>query len=219
MSWSCAIGRLSLAGMGNVLLVAAAGLSTCLALIVAIGAQNAFILRQGIRRDAVLPIVAIAITSDAVLISLGIGGVGALFAAWPAVNSAAGLLGAAFLLGYGVLAARRALRPGRLTVTGESGGSTRDAVLGCLAVTWLNPHTYLDTVLLMGSVANGYGSLRWLFGAGAVLASTLWFVALGFGARLLRGLFARPVSWRVLDGLIAVTMTGLAVSLAVHTAG
>jgi L-lysine exporter family protein LysE/ArgO len=128
-------------------------------------------------------------------------------------------VGAAFLAFYGVLAARRALRPTRLT-PGDDATAPRAAsalaVAGtCLALTWLNPHVYLDTVLLLGSVANTHGSARWAFGAGAGAGSILWFSALGFGARLLAPLFAKPIAWRVLDGVIAVVMLALAVMLAV----
>jgi L-lysine exporter family protein LysE/ArgO len=192
--------------MAHVLLAMAAGFGTGLSLIVAIGAQNAFVLRQGIRRDAVPSVVTICATSDAVLIALGVGGVGAVVGTRPAALTVVGLVGGGFLLCYGGLAARRALRPSAMRTAGPPAGSRRRTVLSCLALTWLNPHVYLDTVLLLGSVAAGHGALRWDFGLGAVLASVCWFAALGFGARLLRGLFARPSSWRVLDGLVAATM-------------
>ncbi len=195
--------------MGNVLLAATAGFGTGLSLIVAIGAQNAFVLRQGIRRHAVVAVVGICAVSDAVLIVLGVGGVGAIVAAYPAALTVVGLVGGAFLLGYGFLAARRVFRPATLRVDGAATSTVRRAVLTCLALTWLNPHVYLDTVLLLGSVAAGRGDLRWAFAVGAVLGSLCWFTALGFGARLLTGLFARPSSWRVLDGLVAATMVTL----------
>ncbi|MEU7021248.1 LysE/ArgO family amino acid transporter [Streptomyces sp. NPDC046203] len=186
-----------------------AGFGTGLSLIVAIGAQNAFVLRQGVRRHAVLAVVAICAVSDAVLIALGVAGVGAVVTAWPAALTAVGLAGGAFLLCYGFLAARRVLRPdpaAALSAGGPDAGSARRAVLTCLAMTWLNPHVYLDTVLLLGSLASDRGDLRWAFGAGAALASLGWFLALGFGARLLSGVLARPRAWRVLDGLVAATM-------------
>jgi L-lysine exporter family protein LysE/ArgO len=195
------------------LLAMAAGFGTGLSLIVAIGAQNAFVLRQGIRRHAVLAVVAICAVSDAVLIALGVAGVGSLVHARPVALTVVGLAGGAFLVGYGILALRRVFRPGALTAGGDATGSTRRAVLTCLTMTWLNPHVYLDTVLLLGSVAATHGALRWDFGLGAVIASGCWFAALGFGARLLRGFFARPGSWRVLDGLVAATMITLGVSL------
>ncbi|MGC3002709.1 LysE/ArgO family amino acid transporter [Streptomyces sp. G35A] len=201
--------------MTSSLTTAAAGFGTGLSLIVAIGAQNAFVLRQGIRRDAVLAVVGICALSDAALIALGVGGVGAVVVAWPGALTAVGWIGGAFLLGYGALAARRVLRPGgaALVTEGESAGSRRRAVLTCLAMTWLNPHVYLDTVFLLGSVAADHGPLRWTFGVGAVLASVCWFAALGFGARLLSRFLARPAAWRVLDALVAATMIILGVTL------
>ncbi|WP_129311310.1 LysE/ArgO family amino acid transporter [Streptomyces sp. L2] len=200
--------------MNAALTAAAAGFGTGLSLIVAIGAQNAFVLRQGVRRDAVLAVVGICALSDAVLIALGVGGVGAVVVAWPGALTAVALAGGAFLLCYGALAARRVLRPGAgLRAEGEAAGSRRRAVLTCLAMTWLNPHVYLDTVFLLGSLAAGHGGLRWTFGLGAALASLCWFAGLGFGARLLGRFLARPGAWRVLDGLVAVTMLVLGASL------
>ena len=201
--------------MTNALTAAAAGFGTGLSLIVAIGAQNAFVLRQGIRRDAVLAVVGICALSDAALIALGVGGVGAVVVAYPQALTAVGWIGGAFLLCYGALAARRVFRPGQsgLRAEGEAAGSRRRAVLTCLAMTWLNPHVYLDTVFLLGSVAADRGPLRWTFGLGAVLASLCWFAALGFGARLLSRFLARPAAWRALDGLVAVTMIALGATL------
>ncbi|WP_433543960.1 LysE/ArgO family amino acid transporter (plasmid) [Streptomyces sp. CA-294286] len=189
---------------------ALAGFGTGLSLIVAIGAQNAYVLRQGVHRHAVLAVVAICALSDALLIGLGVAGVGAVVTAWPAALTAVGLAGGGFLICYGLLAARRVIRPSpdaALTTGGRTAaGSTRAAVLTCLAMTWLNPHVYLDTVLLLGSVATDHGSLRWVFGGGAIVASLTWFTALGYGARLLNGLLARPGAWRVLDAVVAATM-------------
>ncbi|MFF1558493.1 LysE/ArgO family amino acid transporter [Streptomyces sp. NPDC058279] len=188
---------------------ALAGFGTGLSLIVAIGAQNAFVLRQGARRHAVLPVVAICAVSDLVLIVLGVAGVGAFVTVWPAALTVVGLAGGGFLICYGVLAARRVLRPvpgAALASDGAAAGSARRAVLTCLAMTWLNPHVYLDTVLLLGSLAADRGDLRWAFGIGAGVASLTWFTTLGYGARLLSGVLARPAAWRVLDGLVAATM-------------
>lgn len=200
----------------EIVAVAALGLGTGLALIVAIGAQNAFVLRQGIRGEHVLPVVLVCAISDALLIAAGIAGIGAVIQAAPAVVVVIRLVGAAFLVAYGVIAARRALHPGTLTASGKPGATTFAAALATvLALTWLNPHVYLDTVLLLGSVANQQGpDLRWWFGAGAVVASLAWFSALGFGARFLRPVFAKPGAWRVLDGIIAVVMVGLGVKMA-----
>ncbi|MEO3939998.1 LysE family transporter [Paenarthrobacter nicotinovorans] len=196
------------------------GLATGLALIVAIGAQNAFVLRQGIRGEHIVPIVAVCALSDAVLIAAGVLGTGALITAAPAAVVVLRYVGAAFLVTYGVLAARRALRPQALTTSEGSrndGGAKRGAaaaVTTVLALTWLNPHVYLD-IALLGSIASAQGTpLQWWFGAGAMLGSILWFCSLGFGARFLRGFFARPRSWRFLDGGIAVTMVALGAGLA-----
>jgi L-lysine exporter family protein LysE/ArgO len=199
------------------LLAAVSGLGLGLSLIVAIGAQNAFVLRQGLRLEHVGVVVALCAASDAVLIAAGVGGAGALVTREPAVLRVVGVAGAAFLLAYGLLAARRALRPAALVTDGGGGRTALAAtVVTCLALTWLNPHVYLDTVVLLGSTASTYGAHRWAFAAGAGLGSIVWFAALGFGARLLRPVFARPAAWRVLDGGIAVVMGVLAVSLAVR---
>ncbi|MFE2043742.1 LysE/ArgO family amino acid transporter [Streptomyces sp. NPDC059477] len=201
--------------MPPALSAATAGFGTGLSLIVAIGAQNAFVLRQGVRRDAVLAVVAICALSDALLITLGVAGVGAIVVAWPQALTVVAWIGGAFLLGYGALAARRVIRPAgnALSDAGAQAGSRRRAVLTCLALTWLNPHVYLDTVFLLGSVAADRGELRWTFGIGAVVASLCWFAALGFGARLLGRWLAKPTAWRILDGFVAATMITLGVTL------
>lgn len=194
------------------------GLITGLTLIIAMGTQNAFVLRLGIegRNRVIAPVVAICALSDAVLILAGVVGLGAVITAAPVAIVVIRVLGSAFLIGYGLWAARRAIRPGALVVTGapaETG--LRAAVTTVLALTWLNPHVYLDTVLFLGGVANQQGSAeRWWWAAGAVLASFVWFAALGFGARLLRPFFARPSAWRVLDAVIAVVMLALGIRLA-----
>jgi L-lysine exporter family protein LysE/ArgO len=182
-------------------------------LIAAIGAQNAFVLRQGIRREHVLPVVALCTVSDIVLISAGIAGVGALISAHPSALNIAKFGGALFLLGYGLLAARRAWRPSSLSPSEKAPARLIEVLVTCAALTFLNPHVYLDTVVLLGALANEHRDERWLFGVGAVTASAVWFVGLGLGARRLAGLFASPVTWRILDGLIAVMMIGLGVSL------
>ena len=192
------------------------GLGAGAALIVAIGAQNAFVLRQGIRREHVAPIVLVCAVSDIVLIIAGVAGIGAIIEAAPIALEIVRWAGAAFLLGYAVVAARRALRPQPLKPGDAPSMSVRAAVLTAIALTWLNPHVYLDTVVLLGSIANATGeTARWFVALGASVASVLWFSALGFGARLLAPLFARPTSWRVLDAGIAVVMLVLAVTLIV----
>jgi L-lysine exporter family protein LysE/ArgO len=199
------------------LVAAASGLALGSGLIVAIGAQNAFVLRQGLRLEHVAAVVAVCALSDVALIVAGVLGAGSVLSRVTWLVPVVCFAGAAFLLGYGLLAARRAWRPGALLseATGVRVGLA--ATVGtCLALTWLNPHVYLDTVVLLGSTASTYGEHRWEFAAGAGIASILWFTGLGFGARLLRPVFARPAAWRVLDGVIAVVMAALAVSLAVR---
>jgi len=191
-------------------LVYFSGFATTFALIAAIGAQNAFVLRQGIRREHVLAVVAVCSVSDLVLITAGIAGFGALLAAHPDVVTVARLGGAAFLVGYGLLAARRALRPAALTPSGAAPARLASVLGTCLALTFLNPHVYLDTVVLLGALANEQHEGRWIFGVGAVTASVVWFTTLGFGAAKLSNAFAKPMTWRILDGVIAVTMIGLA---------
>jgi len=199
------------------LLAAAAGLGLGLSLIIAIGAQNAFVLRQGLRAEHVAAVVGICLLSDVLLIAAGVGGAGAVVTRAPELVTVVCFAGAAFLLVYGLLAARRAVRPAALLpdATGERTGLAV-TVTTALALTWLNPHVYLDTVVLLGSLAGTYDDRRWWFGAGAALGSALWFAGLGYGARLLRPVFARPAAWRVLDALIAVVMLSLALSLAVR---
>ncbi|WP_244524403.1 LysE/ArgO family amino acid transporter [Trujillonella endophytica] len=202
------------------LVAAASGLVLGLGLIVAIGAQNAFVLRQGLRLEHVLVVVAVCALSDVALIVAGVLGAGSVLSSRPWLIPAVCFAGAAFLLGYGLLAARRAIRPAALL--SESAGARvgiAATVATCLALTWLNPHVYLDTVVLLGSTASTYGEHRWEFAVGAGVGSIVWFTALGFGARLLRPVFARPAAWRVLDAVIAVVMILLAVSLAVRGAG
>lgn len=193
------------------------GFATAIGLIAAIGAQNAFVLRQGIRNEHVLPVVTLCAAADLVLILAGIAGVGALITAHPSLTNVARYGGAAFLIGYGLLAARRALHPGALTPADAAPAKLSTVLLTCLALTFLNPHVYLDTVVLLGTLANQQHGGRWLFGAGAVTASTVWFFGLGFGARRLAGLFAKPGTWRILDAVIAATMLALGISLALST--
>ena len=241
---------------------ALAGLGLGFSLIVAIGAQNVFVLRQGIRREHVFAVAAICALSDLALIVVGVSGIGAVLGAVPWLVDVIRWAGAAFLVGYGVLAARRSLkRGGEALVADESAtdaaesadaragtpvapadsaasariGSTTPhapsatviapartrparstlvvAVLTALALTWLNPHVYLDTVFLLGSVANTHGDGRWAFAAGAGIASIAWFFALAYGARLLGGVLAKPRAWRILDAIIALVMVTLGVLL------
>jgi len=206
-----------------------AGIGLGFSLIIAIGAQNLFVLRQGLRREHVLVVAAICAASDAVLIAFGVSGAGFVLQAVPWLVDVVRWAGAAFLIVYGLLAARRAWRPSEqaLAVTDASspgpdstptgGVATRTrllpVVLTVLALTWLNPHVYLDTVFLLGTVANTHGDQRWLFAAGAMASSVVWFFGLAFGARYLGRWLSTPRAWRILDAVIAVVMIGLGVSL------
>ncbi|MDP1528705.1 LysE/ArgO family amino acid transporter [Rhodoferax sp.] len=190
------------------------GFATGLALIVAIGSQNAYVLRQGILRQHVLPLVLFCGLSDALLILAGIGGAGLLVRDNPLLMTLTRYGGALFLLTYGVLAARRAWQGEPMQVSNNGGATLTAALAACFAFTFLNPHVYLDTVVLLGALANQRPDPgRWIFGAGAVSASLCWFAALGFGARFLAPLFATARAWQVLDALIALTMWVLATLL------
>ncbi len=189
------------------------GFALGLSLILAIGAQNAFVLRQGLRRAHVAAVCLTCALSDAVLIAAGVAGFGWLVEAVPWIAPVATWGGAAFLLVYGALSFRDALRGGEALRAAETGsGGLRTALLTCLALTWLNPNVYLDTVVLLGSVASTHPSPA-LFGAGAVAASFVFFFCLGYGARALSPLFARPVAWRGLDAVAGATMWVLALML------
>ncbi len=191
---------------------AVAGFALGFSLILAIGAQNAFVLRQGLRREHVLAVVLVCALSDAVLVAAGVAGFGALAEAVPGLERVMRYGGAAFLLVYGARAFFAAWRGGEVLEAGPGAGSRARAVLTCLALTWLNPHVYLDTVVLLGSVSAQYEN-RLGFGAGAVAASFVFFFGLGFGARLLAPFFRRPMSWRVLDALVGVVMWTIAAGL------
>lgn len=225
------------------------GLGLCLSLIAAPGAQNVFLLRQGIRhagagRRHAIVLALVCLACDVVLITAGVAGFGVVVESAPWVFDAARWAGVVFLAGYGVLAAWRAVRGGGDTIDvapsappapsedpEPAGGQTATltltttpprtstalvpAVLTCLAITWLNPHTYLDTVLLLGSVSTTYGDARWVFAIGAILGSAVWFAFLTFAARFAARWMRSPRSWRVLDGAIAVVMLSLAGLLAV----
>lgn len=189
------------------------GLLTGLSLIIAIGAQNAYVLRQGLRRDRVGTVVLVCAVSDLVLIAAGVAGIGAIVDRAGFVIDVVRWLGVGFLVWYGVGSLRRAAHPGRLSA--DVVGSRR-VVTTAVLLTWLNPHVYLDTVLLLGSIANTHGSSgRWWFALGAGTASVLWFAALGYGARLAAPVLARATAWRVLDILIGLTMLVIAARLAI----
>ena len=219
--------------VGGVLPTVLVGFGLGLSLIVAIGAQNLFVLRQGIRREHVLAVAAVCAVSDAVLIVLGVSGLGLVLHTLPWLVDVVRWAGFAFLLAYGLIAARRALRPSGQTLNATAtapspggadgrGAGARSTLTGtrllptlltCLALTWLNPHVYLDTVFLLGSVAASHGDGRWWFAAGAVAASIVWFFGLSFGARYLGRWLATARAWRLLDAFVAVVMIVIAVSL------
>lgn len=183
-------------------------------LIIAIGAQNAFVLRQGIRREHVFIVCLICAVSDAVLIAVGVAGLGAIIERLPVLLNAITLFGISFLGWYGVLAIRRVLAPEGAMLGGGESIPLRQAVLTCLTFTFLNPHVYLDTVLLVGSLAAPFsGAARWAYGIGAATASFAWFFGLGYGARILAPLFVQAKAWRILDAIIAIVMFAIAINL------
>ena len=191
------------------------GFGSGLSLIMAIGAQNAFVLRQGIRREHVLPVVLICGLTDALLEFAGVAGIGLVVERAPIVLEIVRWGGVAFLLWYAWTAAMRSRRPEALVAGSGSAGSLRRTVLACLAITYLNPHVYLDTMVLMGSLGNAQGDpARWWFAAGGAIASIAWFAALGYGSRYLARFFASPRSWQILDICVAVIMVVLAIRIA-----
>ncbi len=191
------------------------GLLTGFSLIVAIGAQNAFVLRQGLAKQHVFPVVLICALSDALLIALGILGLGSLIQALPWLLEIIRWFGVLYLTWFGIKSLRKAFQTEALIVEHEQKASLKTTVLKTLAITYLNPHVYLDTVVFVGGVANQFSEQRWLFAIGAVTASFIWFYSLGFGAKKLSPLMAKPIFWRVLDTVIALIMFGIAISLAV----
>ncbi|CUH52792.1 LysE/ArgO family amino acid transporter [Shimia marina] len=192
---------------------AIAGFALGFSLIMAIGAQNAFVLRQGLRGEYVLPLVLTCAISDAILITAGVAGFGVLIAANPALLDWVRYAGAAFLIVYGAMNFRAALKGGdALQDKGGTAGSLGAAVTTCLLLTWANPHVYLDTVVLLGGISAQY-SPTWAFGLGAAVASFTFFFMLGFGAQLLRPLFTNPRAWQVLDVVVGATMWAIAAKL------
>lgn len=197
------------------LAAASAGFAASAGLIIAIGAQNAFVLRQGLLRQHVGGVVAICMLGDIALIVCGVAGIGVLVREWPALLQVLRFGGAAFLGAYGLIAAYRAWRgAGTLRPAAGDEANRRRALLACFAFTFLNPHVYLDTMVLLGSLSMRYpGATRWAFAAGACAASVSWFTTLGYGARLLLPVFRNPRAWRVLDALMAAFMLALCVLL------
>ena len=191
------------------------GFLVSISLIAAIGAQNAFVLRQGLRREHVAPVVAVCALSDALLIAAGVAGFGAARKLVPWLADALLWAGVAFLVVYGALRFRAAWRGGEALVPAADSAAPLGTVLAtCLLLTWANPHVYLDTVVLLGAISAQYAPHGLAFGAGAALASLTFFASLGFGARLLAPLFARPRAWVVLEVVVGITMWSIAAGLA-----
>lgn len=190
------------------------GLTMGLSLIVAIGAQNAFVLRQGLRGRHVFQVCLTCAVSDAILILLGVTGFGWIAARLPWIDPVMRYGGAAFLFVYGARSLRSAFGAGgALKAAGGGDESLAATLLACLALTWLNPHVYLDTVVLLGTISTQVGDQRAAFAAGAISGSFLFFFGLGYGAALLRPVFARPTAWRLLEGAIALVMWAIALRL------
>jgi L-lysine exporter family protein LysE/ArgO len=183
-------------------------------LIVAIGAQNAFVLRQGLRRRHVFAVAMVCAASDAVLIAAGVAGLGSVVRAAPGLLRVVTVIGALFLVAYGAMAARRAWQGESLAASDKDEQSLGAALAACLALTFLNPHVYLDTVVLIGAISARYQPPRDIaFGAGAALASAVWFLGLAYGARIVAPLFARKNAWRLFDSLVALVMWAIAARL------
>jgi L-lysine exporter family protein LysE/ArgO len=185
-----------------------------LGLIVAIGAQNAFVIRQGLKRKHVLAVVAICAFADAALIALGIAGLGAIIQGVPWLLEGVRWFGVAYLTWFGIKSIRSAFQNQTMDTSGNEAGSLKKAVLAVLGFTFLNPHVYLDTVILLGSISNQFADDRWIFGFGAMTASVVWFSTIGFGARAASRFMSKPIFWRVLDSLIAAVMFSIAFYLA-----
>jgi L-lysine exporter family protein LysE/ArgO len=193
------------------------GLLTGLSLIIAIGAQNAFVIRQGLTKKHVLLVVAICAISDALLILLGVAGLGALISGLPWLLEIIRWFGVAYLTWFGIRSIRSAFKTQTLDASGVQSSSAKSVVLSVLGFTFLNPHVYLDTVILLGSISNQFGQDKWWFALGAVVASFLWFSSIGFGAKAASRFMAKPVFWKVLDLVIAAVMFGIAILLAFYT--
>lgn len=191
------------------------GFFTGLSLIVAIGAQNAFVIRQGLAKSYVLLVVVICAVADAALIALGIAGLGALITATPWLLEFIRWFGVAYLTWFGLKSFKRAFSKQQMDLSGSTSDTAKKVAASVLGFTLLNPHVYLDTVILVGSIGNQFGDDRWWFGLGAMAASFVWFFGLGFGAKAASKFMTKPVFWRVLDTAIGVVMFSIAILLAV----
>jgi len=193
-----------------------AGLLAGLSLIIAIGAQNAFVIRQGLTKKYVFLTVAICSVSDALLIALGASGLGALIKSNTAVLEVVRWFGVSYLIWFGIKSVRSALKVQVLTAAGEASGNRKNVITTVLALTFLNPHVYLDTVILLGSISNQFGENRWYFVTGAALGSVLWFTTIGYGAKSASRFMSKPIFWKILDSLIAAIMFSIAAFLAFY---
>jgi L-lysine exporter family protein LysE/ArgO len=192
------------------------GFLTGLSLIIAIGAQNAFVIRQGLLRQQVFLIVSICAISDALLIFLGTGGLGTLIQSRPSLLEFIRWFGVAYLTWFGIKSVRSVFKD-QLLEAGQGIVVSRSKIVAtCLALTFLNPHVYLDTVILVGSVANQFETDKWFFACGAALASVVWFSGIGFGARAASRYMSRPIFWKILDSFIAAIMFAIAFTLAFY---
>lgn len=200
--------------MSDIFAPLVAGFFLGASLIIAIGAQNAYVLKLGIQKRHVFAVVMICALADAVLIVLGVAGFGTLVQSSPKLLTAVTIFGAIFLSVYGAQAMARAINPGKLQAANNTQTTLTSAVITVLSLTFLNPHVYLDTVVLLGGISAQYqGDNRFIFGAGAVTASFVWFFALGYGARFLAPIFAKPRSWQILEFFIAIIMWSIAAKL------
>lgn len=192
------------------------GLLTGLSLIIAIGAQNAFVIRQGLTRKYVLMVVLVCIISDWALMAAGVAGLGALILQMAWLLEVLRWFGVAYLLWFAYGSIRSAFKNDALKVDDNHSGTRKQVLLSVLAITWLNPHVYLDTVILVGSIANTFGANAWYFGFGAMAGSLVWFFALGYSAKAMSGLMSKPLFWKVLDLVIAAVMVSIAGMLAFY---
>jgi L-lysine exporter family protein LysE/ArgO len=193
------------------------GFLTGLSLIMAIGAQNAFVIRQGLTRKYVFLVVFICALSDAFLILLGVAGLGALISSLPWLLEIVRWFGVLYLTWFGIKSLRSAFNTQSLDASGVQSGSAKTVVLSVLGFTFLNPHVYLDTVILLGSIGNQFGPDNWWFALGGMVASIVWFSCIGFGAKAASRFMAKPVFWKVLDLVIAAVMFGIAIMLAFYS--
>lgn len=192
------------------------GFLTSLGLIMAIGAQNAFVIRQGLTRKHVLLVVAICGLADAALIALGIGGLGAIITGLPWLLEVVRWFGVAYLVWFGISSLRKVFKNESMPTEGSATDSAKKVALTVLGFTFLNPHVYLDTVILLGSIGNQFGANKWFFALGAALGSLLWFASIGWGARLASRFMTKPIFWKVLDSAIALVMFSIALFMAIY---